>query len=154
MLFYKQESYNIIGSAMYVYNNLGHGFLEAVYQEALEIEFKRRGIPYIREKELKIVYDGVELKQTYKADFVCYGNIVLELKAISEIGGEHRSQLFNYLRITGIEAGMLINFGEAKGIHTERYIFDENKDGYELVYGDGRPKPKFYPGSNIPYDSL
>ena len=78
---------------MKVYNSLKHGFLEAVYQEALEIEFKKRGIPYEREKELTIVYDGVELKQTYRADFICYGNIIVELKAVSELDNAHRSQL-------------------------------------------------------------
>ena len=71
MIIYKEESYKIVGAAFNVYNKLGHGFLEAVYQEALELEFKKQGIPYEREKELKITYDGVELKATYKADFVC-----------------------------------------------------------------------------------
>lgn len=75
MIVFKEESYKIVGAAFKVYNTLEHGFLEAVYQEALEIEFQRRNIPYEREKELKIVYDGVELKQTYKANFVCYGKI-------------------------------------------------------------------------------
>ena len=81
MLLYSDLTYAINGAAFHVYNKLGHGFLEAVYQEALEIEFQRRNIPYEREKELKITYDGVELKQTYKADFVCYGKIIVELKA-------------------------------------------------------------------------
>ena len=72
MIVYKEESYKIMGAAFKVYNGLGHGFLEAVYQEALETEFQKQGIPYEREKELKIYYNGVELKQTYKADFVCF----------------------------------------------------------------------------------
>ena len=84
MLLYSDLTYAINGAAFHVYNKLGHGFLEAVYQEALEIEFQRRNIPYEREKELKITYDGVELKQTYKADFVCYGKIIVELKAIDD----------------------------------------------------------------------
>lgn len=73
MFYYKEETYKINGAAMKVYNTLKSGFLEAVYQEALEIEFKKRGIPFEREKELTVFYDGVELKQTYRADFVCYG---------------------------------------------------------------------------------
>ena len=77
MIYRSQESYNITGAAMYVYNTLGPGFLEAVYQEALAIEFSKRGIPFQREKELKIYYDGHELKQTYRADFVCYDNIIV-----------------------------------------------------------------------------
>ena len=85
MLLYSDLTYAINGAAFHVYNKLGHGFLEAVYQEALEIEFQRRNIPYEREKELKITYDGVELKQTYKADFVCYGKIIVELKAVSAL---------------------------------------------------------------------
>ena len=78
MLIYKDESYKIVGAAFKVYNWFGPGFLEAVYQEALEIEFQRQGIPYEREKELKIQYDGVELKQTYKADFVCFVGWIYE----------------------------------------------------------------------------
>ena len=84
-LIYYDESYAINGAAMDVYNHLGHGFLEAVYQEALEIEFKNRNIPYEREKELSISYKGEVLKQKYKADFVCYGKIIVELKAILDI---------------------------------------------------------------------
>ena len=83
MIIYKDESYKIIGAAFKVYNTLGPGFLEAVYQESLEIEFQRQGIPYEREKELTINYDGVELKQTYKADFVCFGKIIMVLKVVS-----------------------------------------------------------------------
>ena len=79
MFYFKEETYRINGAAMKVYNTLKHGFLEAVYQEALEIEFKKQQIPFEREKELKIYYDGIELKQTYCADFVCYDNIIVEL---------------------------------------------------------------------------
>ena len=97
-------------AAFKVYNNLRHGFLEAVYQEALEIEFQKQGIPYEREKELKIYYDGVELKQTYKADFVCFGKIIVELKAVSALDDVHRSQVYNYLHATNNKLGLLINF--------------------------------------------
>ena len=122
MLYYKQESYDIIGAAMHVYNCLGHGFLEAVYQEALEIEFKRRGIPYAREQELKIVYDGVELKQKYKADFVCFENIIVELKAIQCLEDTHRAQVHNYLHATGFKLGLLINFGNSDELERERIV--------------------------------
>lgn len=83
MFYYKEETYKINGAAMKVYNTLKSGFLEAVYQEALEIEFKKRGIPFESEKELTVFYDGVELKQTYRADFVCYGNIIRTQSGIS-----------------------------------------------------------------------
>ena len=122
MIIQKEESYQIVGAAFQVYNKLGHGFLESVYQEALEIEFQRRNIPYEHEKELKINYDGVELKQTYKADFVCYGNIIIELKAVSTLDDSHRSQIYNYLHATGFKLGLLLNFGSSDGLRHERIV--------------------------------
>ena len=122
MLIYSELSYAINGAAFHVYNTLGHGFLEAVYQEALEIEFQHRNIPYEREKELKIVYDGVELKQTYKADFVCFGKIIVELKAVSALDDTHRSQVYNYLHATGMKLGLLYNFGCSDELEKERIV--------------------------------
>lgn len=122
MLYNKEQSYAINGAAMNVYNALGHGFLEAVYQEALELEFIKRGIPYEREKELKIFYEGKELRQTYKADFVCYGDIIVELKAVAHLDDSHRSQVFNYLKATGFQLGLLYNFGHYNGLEWERKI--------------------------------
>ena len=122
MITFKEESFKIIGAAFKVYNTLGHGFLEAVYQEALEIEFQRQGIPYEREKELKITYDGVELKQSYRADFVCYGKIIVELKALSTLEDTHRSQVHNYLHATGYKLGLLLNFGCSKELERERIV--------------------------------
>ena len=122
MIVYKEESYKIVGAAFKVYNGLGPGFLEAVYQEALEIEFQRQGIPYEREKELKIMYDGVELKQTYKADFVCFGKIIVELKAVSELIDAHKAQVYNYLHATGFKLGLLLNFGCPDELEKERIV--------------------------------
>ena len=122
MLYNKEQSYAINGAAMNVSNALGHGFLEAVYQEALELEFIKRGIPYEREKELKIFYEGKELRQTYKADFVCYGDIIVELKAVAHLDDSHRSQVFNYLKATGFKLGLLYNFGHYNGLEWERKI--------------------------------
>lgn len=122
MIVYKEESYSITGAAFNVYNTLGFGFLESVYQEALEIEFKRRNIPYEREKELKISYDGIELKQTYKADFVCYDKIIVELKAVSYLDDAHRSQVYNYLHATGYKLGLLYNFGCSDELEKERIV--------------------------------
>ena len=107
---------------MKVYNTLKPGFLEAVYQEALEIEFKRQQIPFEREKELKIYYDGIELKQTYRADFVCYDNIIVELKAVAQLDDAHRSQVCNYLCATGYKVGLLFNFGHYDGLEVERKV--------------------------------
>ena len=122
MIVYKEEAYKIMGAAFKVYNGLGHGFLEAVYQEALEIEFQKRGIPYEREKELRIYYDGVELKQTYKADFVCFGKIIVELKAVSALDDAHRSQVYNYLHATNYKTGLLLNFGCPDELEYERKV--------------------------------
>ena len=122
LLHHNQESYAINGAAMQVYNKLGIGFLEAVYQEALAMEFTKRGIPFEREKELKIYYDGQELKQTYRADFVCYGDIIVELKAVAELDDSHRSQVYNYLKATGFKLGLLYNFGHADGLQYERKV--------------------------------
>lgn len=121
-LVYGEESYKINGAAMFVYKTLGHGFLESVYQEALELEFQERGIPYEREKELKIFYGLKELKQTYRADFVCYGKIIVELKAISQLENSHRSQVYNYLKATDGKLGILYNFGHSDGLEYERIV--------------------------------
>lgn len=112
-LLFKEESYEIIGAAMEVHRLLGCGFVEQVYQEALEKEFVLRKIPYEREKELTIRYKGDVLSKTFKADFVCYNKIILELKAVKEFVDDHYAQIYNYLRASDLELGILINFGSA-----------------------------------------
>ena len=121
-LIYSEESYAINGAAMEVYNQLGHGFLEPVYQEALEKEFLLRGIPFEREKLLTISYKGEKLKQTYKAEFVCHGKIIVELKAVSELTDAHRSQVYNYLHATGFRLGIILNYGFSNGLERERIV--------------------------------
>ncbi len=111
MLLYPKESYDITGCFMNVYNGLGSGFLEAVYQEALELEFKAAGIPYKREVPLRIRYNGVTLNKEYIADFVCYDKIIVELKAVSQIAKIHKVQVKNYLKATGFQLGLIANFG-------------------------------------------
>ena len=110
---------------MRVHRELGCGFLEKVYQEALEREFTAEGVPFQREVKLKIYYRGVPLQQDYIADFVCYGKIIVELKAISKITDVEKAQVINYLRATGYELGILANFGEVS-LKTERF-FNANK---------------------------
>ena len=122
MIVYKDESYKIVGAALEVYNKMGHGFLEGVYQECLELEFKKRGIPYEREKDIKIFYDGIELKQSYRADFVCYGKIIIELKAVSCLDDAHHAQVYNYLHATGYKLGILLNFGNSDGLEKDRIV--------------------------------
>ena len=111
-IFFKEESYKIGGAIFAVHQALGCGFLERVYQDALEIEFKDRHIPYEREKEIQIMYKGKPLGEPYRADFVCYGKIIVELKAVDELCSIHRSQVVNYMKATGFKLGLLVNFGE------------------------------------------
>ena len=110
-LIYKEEVYQIIGAAMEVHRELGCGFLEAVYQEALELEFLFRKIPYDKEAKLNIFYKERLLNKHYTADFICFDKIIIELKALSGLTLEHESQLLNYLKATNLKVGLLINFG-------------------------------------------
>ncbi len=121
-LIYSNESFAIRGAVMKVYNTLGCGFLEAVYQEALAIELEKRNIPFEREKELSIFYEGHLLQKKYFADFVCFDKIIVELKAVKELDDSHRSQIYNYLKATGFKLGLLINFGNYKKVEIERRV--------------------------------
>lgn len=109
---FKNETYKIIGAAMEVHKVLGCGFLEAVYQEAFEIELVKQGIPFEREKKLNIFYKDVKLQKEYYADFYCYDGIIVELKAQKELNGVHEAQLLNYMTATDTKVGLLINFGQ------------------------------------------
>ena len=109
-LLYKEESYAIIGAMFAVHKELGAGFLERVYQDALEYEFQERGIPYEREKEIRVMYKGKPLGEPYRADFICYNKIIVELKAVKELEKLHNAQVINYLKITGFKLGILVNF--------------------------------------------
>ena len=118
---YKKETFDIIGVAMEVHNELGPGFLEAVYQEAFEIELVNQNIPYEREKVLTIFYKKEKLKREFTADFFCFGKIIVELKALSSLDGNHEAQLLNYITATNTKVGLLINFG-AKSLEYKRMI--------------------------------
>ena len=107
-----EESYKIIGICMEVHRVLGMGFREVVYKDALEVEFKKNNIPFVREKRYDIEYKGEILKHGYCADFVIYGKIILEIKAASCIIEEHTSQTINYLKVSGLQLGIVVNFGE------------------------------------------
>ena len=109
---YPDETYAIVGAAMEVHRILGPGFSESIYQEALAIEFERQGIPFEKEKSIIVKYKDIELHNTFRADFVCYQDIIIELKALESTTPEHRSQVINYLKATGFKLGLLINFGE------------------------------------------
>ncbi|WP_430418532.1 GxxExxY protein [Phenylobacterium sp.] len=105
------EVFRIQGAVFEVYRAKGAGFLEAVYQECLEIEFEFRGIPLLAQRPLRLEHRGRELRTRYAPDFICFEQIIVELKAVREIAPEHRAQLINYLRATGLRLGLLVNFG-------------------------------------------
>ena len=120
-MIYKAESYKIIGACMEVHSELGHGFKEVVYQEALAREFKRQNIPFIAEKKLEISYKGEYLDKYYRADFICYEKIIIELKALPAITSREIGQVLNYLKVTGFHLGLLVNFGE-ESFNSKRLI--------------------------------
>jgi GxxExxY protein len=112
-ILFKQECFQIVGACFEVHKNLGCGFLEPVYQEALAVELTEMNIPFVKEKNLRISYKKKQLEKFYVADFICYDSIILELKALSAITSQHEAQVINYLKATGIKLGLLINFGES-----------------------------------------
>src|SRR5689334_4460600 len=121
-LILKEEVYQIVGAAMEVYYQLGCGFLEPVYQEALEIELGRRAIPFEPQMEVVICYKGHILKKKYAADFICFDQIIIELKAFHGLSGREESQLLNYMKATRMHVGLLINFGSTPKLEWKRYV--------------------------------
>jgi GxxExxY protein len=119
---YKSETYQIIGALMEVHRELGCGFLEPVYQEALAIEFDNQLIPFEAEKKISVSYKGIPLDKFYVADFVCFDKIIVELKALSALNTDHEAQIINYLKATGLKVGLLVNFGE-KSLKYKRFVY-------------------------------
>lgn len=119
---YKDESYRITGACFEVYKGKGHGFQEAVFQECLGIEFGLAGVPFIEHPTLNLSYKGRPLMQGYAPDFICYGKIIVELKAVKAIADEHLAQIINYLKATGMQLGLLVNFGAYPRIEIERFV--------------------------------
>jgi GxxExxY protein len=121
VIFFKEESFKIIGACMEVHRNLGSGFLEIVYKEALEHEFGLRNIPYEREKPYLVHYKGITLQRNFHADFILFDKIILEVKGVKEINNEHIAQTINYLKVSNSKLAILVNFGKT-GFEYKRLI--------------------------------
>ena len=115
------RTHAIIGAAMEVHRQLGCGFLESVYQEAFGLELKNQGIPFIRELRFPVVYKGHQLSCQYRPDFICFDSVIVELKALAQLGSVEESQLMNYLKVTGYHVGLLLNFG-TKSLQQRRFV--------------------------------
>ena len=118
-----KKTYAIIGAALEVHKELGSGFLEAVYQEALEREFTYQEISYKSQHPVRIEYKGKPLKKTYEPDFICYDDVIVEIKALDKLSGVEQAQIINYLKATGIKIGLLINFG-SKSLEHKRFVYN------------------------------
>jgi len=121
-IIFKEESYKIVGACFEVYKEKGNGFLEAVYQQCLKLEFQNQGIPFLEKPALDLFYKGVKLEKTYEPDFVCYEKIIVELKAVKNLANEHRAQVINYLKATDMRLGILVNFGHYPKLEYEKLL--------------------------------
>lgn len=121
-LLFAEESFHIRGAIFEVYREMGCGFLEAVYQECLEKELAKQGIPFVAQQELLLHYKGDRLEQTYRPDFICFDRIIIEIKAVKELADQHRAQMHNYLKASGFKLGLLVNFGHYPKAEIERIV--------------------------------
>jgi len=134
---FKHEGFQFMGAAFEVYNQLGYGMAEEVYQQSLEIELELRSIPYRTKQELAMFYKARQLNTKYKPDLTVFEGIVVELKAVAQLLPEHEAQLFNYMRITRRPIGYLVNFGRKGELEWKRFILT---DLHSAVTSDGPPE--------------
>jgi len=121
-LLLKDEVYRVVGAAIEVHKHLGHGFLEPIYQEALELELTARALPFHAQQELHVQYKGATLKRTYVADFICFDCLIVEIKALKQLTSIEESQILNYMKVTGLKVGLLINFGASGKLEWKRLV--------------------------------
>ena len=131
-----EQTYAIIGAAIDVHKELGHGFLEAAYQEALEVEFKLREIPHRREESVPIYFKGKRLETVYRADFICFDSIIVELKAIAVMSGVEEAQVIHYLKATGLNKALLINFGKPSLEYRRLVLTQKGNKKFSADYAD------------------
>ena len=124
-LIFKDECYKIIGACFEVYKEKGCGFHENIFQECLEIEFELQKLPAIPKPWIELEYKGRKLQSKLQPDFLCFGEIIVELKAVSEVAPDHRAQVLNYLKATGKKLGLLVNFGHFPGLQWERIVAND-----------------------------
>ena len=122
---FKEEGYKLMGAAFEVYNEIGYGMAEEIYQQSLEVELGLRGIPFVGKQKLDVFYKGRKLVTWYEPDFYVFGGIVVEIKAVTELAPEHEAQLFNYMRVTRAVVGYLINFGHKGELQWKRFILSD-----------------------------
>jgi len=130
-ILFKEESYRITGACFEVYREKGCGFHEPVYQECMEIELRLQGIPFVAQPPLALEYKQCPLRSKYEPDFICHGQIILELKAVAELNDEHRAQVMNYLRATGLKLGLLVNLGHYPKAQAERIVVGKGRYEWE-----------------------
>ena len=126
-LVYREECYKLMGACFEVYNEKGCGFLESVYQECMEIEFDYQHLHFAPRPTMRLFHRGKELKRKFIPDFVCYDNIIVELKAVGELTGQHRAQVLNYLNATGFHLGLLVNFGSYPKLEWQRLVHTDRR---------------------------
>ena len=122
---FQQEGYELMAAAFEVYNQIGYGMAEEIYQQSLEIELAVRQIPFLTQQELEVYYEGHKLTTCYKPDLLVFGGIVVELKAVTELLPEHEAQLFNYMRVSRMAVGYLVNFGHKGDLQWKRFILTD-----------------------------
>jgi GxxExxY protein len=124
-ILFRDEAFTVIGACMAVHKDKGNGFVEPVYQDALEVELELSGIPFDPQRNYPIQYRGRELKHTYTPDLLCFGKIIVELKAVKALTDEHRAQVLNHLKVTRLKLGLLVNFGSHPRLEWERIILSQ-----------------------------